>query len=175
MQELGRPAFFLACRHHVTELIVKAHCYFRFKVDLRPNYKIVVKLQMNGSRKALMVTLVTCHKARFMIFSIYSFKKLHLEEETQQPFVFLTFLLKENLLRMLNLSMELLKGVLGWQWTIQYTYAKRWRVFECLWTLVLSFAYICLTFGVGLHSFEFLATAWYQEGNSHCCVHHTPY
>ena len=65
-----------------------------------------------------MVTLVTCHKARFMIFSIYSFKKLHLEEETQQPFVFLTFLLKENLLRMLDLSIELLKGVLGWQWTI---------------------------------------------------------
>ena len=82
-----------------------------------------------------MVTLVTCHKARFMFVSIS--KKLHLEEETQQPFVFLTFLLKENLLRMLNLSRKLLKGVLGWQWTIHIPRGGEYLNVCGLWCLAL--------------------------------------
>ena len=40
VQELGRPHFFLACRHHISELILKAQWCSIFEVDLRPTYKI---------------------------------------------------------------------------------------------------------------------------------------
>ena len=39
MKQLGRPVFFLACRHHVCELIAKACWYALFEEDLSPDCK----------------------------------------------------------------------------------------------------------------------------------------
>ena len=44
-QDLGRPVFFLACRHHVSELIVKACWYCLFEEDLSPDCKFFAMIR----------------------------------------------------------------------------------------------------------------------------------
>ena len=44
-QFLGRPVFFLACRHHVSELIAKACWYCIFEADLSPDCKFFVDIK----------------------------------------------------------------------------------------------------------------------------------
>ena len=42
---LGRPVFFLACRHHMTELVVKACWYCLFEADLSPDCKFFADIK----------------------------------------------------------------------------------------------------------------------------------
>ena len=42
---LARPIFFLACRHHVSELIVKACWYCIFEADLSPDCKFFADIK----------------------------------------------------------------------------------------------------------------------------------
>ena len=42
---LGRPIFFLACRHHVCELISKACWYCIFETDLSPECKFFADIK----------------------------------------------------------------------------------------------------------------------------------
>jgi hypothetical protein len=44
-QDLARPVFFLACRHHVSELIVKACWYCLFEEDLCPDCKFFAMIR----------------------------------------------------------------------------------------------------------------------------------
>ena len=53
---LGRPVFFLACRHHMSKLVVKACWYCLFEADLSPECKFFDK-DLQGRQEA-----VTCYK-----------------------------------------------------------------------------------------------------------------
>ena len=44
-QELGRPILFLGCRHHVSELLVKACWYSIFEADLSPECKFIADIK----------------------------------------------------------------------------------------------------------------------------------
>ena len=62
MQGLGIPVFFLACRHHVSELMAKACWYAIFEADLSPDNQFfcVVKndwKNFDTSSEAVIVTL----------------------------------------------------------------------------------------------------------------------
>ena len=59
---LGRPVFFLACRHHVSELIVKACWYSIFEADLSPDCKFFADIRsewasLDTSSEAVIFTL----------------------------------------------------------------------------------------------------------------------
>ena len=59
---LGRPVFFLACRHHVTELIIKACWYCLFEADLSPDCQFFVDIReewsnLDTSENARILTL----------------------------------------------------------------------------------------------------------------------
>ena len=62
LKELGRPVFFLACRHHVSELIAKACWYSIFEADLSPECKFFRDVKDNWknfdtSSEAVIITL----------------------------------------------------------------------------------------------------------------------
>ena len=62
LKELGRPVFFLACRHHVCELIAKACWYSIFEADLSPECKFFSDIKedwknFDTSSEAIIVTL----------------------------------------------------------------------------------------------------------------------
>ena len=46
---LDRPVFFLACRHHVSELIIKACWYCLFETDLSPDCKFFAEIREQWS------------------------------------------------------------------------------------------------------------------------------
>ena len=59
---LGRPVFFLACRHHVSELFVKACWYAIFEADLSPDCKFFADIRdewasLDTSSEAVIMTL----------------------------------------------------------------------------------------------------------------------
>ena len=62
LKSLARPLFFLACRHHVSELIVKACWYCIFENDLSPDCKFFVMIKedwpsLDTSSEASFMTL----------------------------------------------------------------------------------------------------------------------
>ena len=62
MKELGVPVFFLACRHHVSELIAKACWYSIFEADLSPDNQFFSMVKddwknFDTSSEAVIVTL----------------------------------------------------------------------------------------------------------------------
>ena len=49
LKELDRPIFFLGCRHHVSELIVKASWYCLFEADLSPDCQFFSEIKATWS------------------------------------------------------------------------------------------------------------------------------
>ena len=45
VKQLGRPVFFLGCRHHISELVVKACWYSLFEEDLSPDCKLFLEFK----------------------------------------------------------------------------------------------------------------------------------
>ena len=97
-KKLGRRILFLACRHHVHELIVK-NCWYRiFPKDPSPHCQLFVdlsreweSLDTSPEAEVQMVHLpARVHKARFMAWSLCSMKALafandlNFSEETKE-------------------------------------------------------------------------------------------